>query len=404
MITFFFILWNILLWMSIYLLVHTYLLYPIILKILSRNKTTNSLIYPKDELPQVSILMSLFNEEEIIKKKIESLLQQNYPSEKIDIYIGSDNSTDATNDIVQQYVNIKNNSILFFPFSSRQGKPGIINQLAQHSFKKNGKGNHHILIITDASVLLSPDTIYHLVKHFKNPKIGLVDAHMQHIGIQEEGISISEDQYINKEVQIKYREGIIWGKMMGPFGGCYALHSDCFTLVPHNFLVDDFYIAMHVLENNKNVINDLDAICKESVSHEISEEYRRKARISAGNFQNLAVYKHLLFPHQKSLAFTFLSHKVLRWLGPFFIILSYISNVFLAVDGNLFYSILLIFQTILIFFIPILDLFLQKIEIHISILRSVRYFFTMNLALLEGFVNYIKGIKSNVWEPTKRTS
>lgn len=392
------------LWLSISLLVYSYVIFPLILNLLSRHKKKNPIVFQKEEtLPHVSILMSLFNEEQVIIDKLNTLIQQNYPPEQLDVYIGSDHSSDQTNMLVESFISKHHlSNFHFFPYTDRQGKPGVINQLVERAKNQHGTGKEHILIITDASVLLDSNTVFQLIKHFKNDQIGLVDSHMQHIGLQKEGISQSEDQYISGEVHIKHMESILNGKMMGPFGGCYAIRSDLFTPVPHNFLVDDFYLAMHVLNQGKNAINELDAICSETVSHEIHEEYRRKKRISAGNFQNLNHYKHLLLPSNTSIAFNFWGHKLIRWLGPFLIILSFLSNLFLGIYGNLFYIILLSFQTVLIFIIPIFDIVLQQFNIHIIIMRSIRYFFIMNLALLEGFINYLKGIKSNVWQPTKR--
>ncbi len=381
----------------------SYFIYPILLQFLAKNKTRNSIIYQANEsLPNISVLMSLYNEEKVILKKLESLYHQDYPKENYQVFIGSDHSSDQTNSIITTFIQENNiDNFHFSPFKIRQGKPGVINQLVKKAKEKYGNKNH-IFISTDASVILNNNVLFHLAKHFKNEQIGLVDSNLKHTGIETEGISKSEDNYISKEVQIKNNESLYSGKMMGPFGACYAIRSELYKPVPSNYLVDDFYLSMHVLDQGKDVINDLDAICYESVSQHMDEEFRRKARISAGNFQNLATYLHLLNPLRGKIAFNFLSHKVLRWLGPFFILASFFSNFFLLFQNNLFYFILFTFQAILIFFIPIFDWILQKLNINIGVLRTIRYFFVMNLALLKGFFNYFKGIKSNVWQPTKR--
>src|SRR5690606_16045091 len=101
-----------------------------------------------------------------------------------------------------------------------------------------------------------------------------------------------------------YREGLIWGTMMGAFGGLYSIRKSFFAPVPRNFLVDDFYITMHALAKGKLAINELSAVSYEDASNKISEEFRRKVRISAGNFQNLSVYKKLLWPPFTGLAFS----------------------------------------------------------------------------------------------------
>jgi hypothetical protein len=91
--------------------------------------------------------------------------------------------------------------------------------------------------------------------------------------------------YISREVLIKQHESILWGTMMGPFGGCFAIRSELYEPVPKNFLVDDFYINMKVLEKGYQCINNLNALVFEDISNNLSDEFKRKVRISTGNFQ-----------------------------------------------------------------------------------------------------------------------
>jgi cellulose synthase/poly-beta-1,6-N-acetylglucosamine synthase-like glycosyltransferase len=224
---------------------------------------------------------------------------------------------------------------------------------------------------------------------------------MVNVGMKMEGISTVENEYITTEVQIKHLEGIVFGKMVGPFGGCYAIRSNYFSKIPPKYLVDDFYIAMRAFEKGGLAINEMNAKCFEAVSHDINEEYRRKSRISAGNFQNLATFKHLIWK-MNSLSFAFFSHKVLRWLGPFFIIFAFLSSGVLSLTGNFYYQVLFFLLNVFLFVIPVLDVLFKKLKINVLVFRKVRYFLLMNIALLEGFIKYINGIKNNVWEPPKR--
>jgi len=343
--------------------------------------------------------MAAHNEEAVIEDKIESLLAQDYPQEKVTIYIGSDNSTDQTNGIIhgyaQQYEHIK-----LYPFSTRQGKPGIINQLAQEALWESDVEQEQLFLMTDASVMLSVDVFSQLAAHFKNPEVGLVDAHMIYTGSQAAGISASEQSYLSSEVLLKSNESKLWGTMIGPFGGCFMLRSELFFPVPKRFLVDDFFLAMKVLQRGYKVINELDAKCYESVSHEISEEFKRKKRISTGNFQNLNYFKGLLNP-LRPLGFAFWSHKVLRWLGPFFILAMLGSAVVLALGSGFFLGVASLLVGLVIG-VPIVDKLLSIAGVHFSLFRNVRYFVMMNVALLVGFFNFLKGVENSVWEPTKR--
>jgi len=391
---------EIIFWISSIGLIHTYVVYPKLLYFLAKGKKNNKILFQKDDdLPFVSVLMAAYNEDDIIAEKLKSLFELDYPIDKIHMNIGSDCSSDQTNPIVEKLTSKKNN-FTFFPFKTRRGKPNIINELIDHASKLCPIGDNHILLLTDASVMIEPLTLFHLVKHFKNPKIGIVDSNILNTGLSGEGISKSENQYIRNEVMMKHYEGLIWGNMIGPLGGCYAIRSTAFTKVPPNFLVDDFYICMKALEMGVDAINDLDAICHEPVPQAMNEEYRRKRRISSGNFQNLRVFKHLLRPN--GIGFAFFSHKVLRWMGPFFIILIGISLFFLFLKQIWYFPLFFYIFLIGIVVIPLLDFIFKKIGLNNSILRNITYFNYMNLALLEGFLKYYNGIKNSVWEPPKR--
>lgn len=394
-------------WLCVYCVFHSYVLYPVVLKVLAASKKNNQQVYERadDNLPQVSFVMSLYNEEGVIARKMATLLASDYPKDKLHIYIGSDASADKTNSLVAAIAQADSN-IHFFPFQERRGKPSVINDLIAKAKAAHGNAPDHVIIISDANVFLEPYTIFELVKHFKNPAIGLVDSNIQNpktAELNKTGIAASEKQYISGEVQLKHWEGKLWGCTMGPLGGCYGLRALYFEPIPPNFLVDDFYVAMKVFEQGGRAINELEAICYESVPEAIQEEFRRKTRISAGNFANLAVFKHLLWPPTSALGFTFLSHKVLRWYGPFFILIAYVS---LAVLGyyyeNQFYASLFILQTFGLFGIPFLDWLLKRCKINLVPIRYITYFIAMNVALFKGFLNYLKGTQNGIWQPTKR--
>src|SRR5690606_20929272 len=143
-----------------------------------------------------------------------------------------------------------------------------------------------ILILTDANVYFEPHTIYELVKHYKNSEIALVGGLIINTNIKKTGISYQEKTYLSNENLIKYREGILWGTMVGAFGGVYSIRKENEHPVPKNYVRDEFYITMHVIQDGKKAITELTATCYEDISNIIKEEFKRKVRISIGNFQN----------------------------------------------------------------------------------------------------------------------
>lgn len=390
-------------WICVFLLVYTYLIYPLIIKLLHRLYTPNQVFYLANEpLPTVAILMAAYNEEEVIAQKIDSVLQSAVacPNAKVNFYIGSDNSSDATNSIVENYAS-QHANLKFYPFKTRQGKQSIINQLAADAKKSFGE---HIIIITDASVMFSESTIYEIIKHFKNQDIAIVESNIVGTGLNKAGISKIETKYVSGEILYKYYEGKIFEVISGPMGGCYAIRASYFSPVPPNFMVDDFFITMTALGKGGKAIVEPKAICYEGISQQLNEEIRRKTRIGTGNYQNLVHFSRLWlkFPFTK-LSIVLFSHKILRWIGPMLILGSTLSLLPLATN-NLMYSLLLLWHLTLIFIIPLIYIFLEKKQIHISILRTVTYFFAANYALLKGFFNFLKGVNSGIWEPTKRNN
>ncbi len=387
-------------WCSAFAIVHSYVLYPFLLQLLAlKNKKLVAEYSQSEQLPKVAVLMSLFNEEEVIDAKIESIYKTSYPLDKLQVLIGSDNSTDNTNSIVAAK-QIKFPALQFVVFKQRQGKQNIINQLIERT-------DAAILILSDANVFFEEATIYELVKHFAAPNIGLVDSNMINRGLKKEGISYQEKAYISREVLIKNCEGQLWGTMMGPFGGCYALRRELHEKVPSTFLVDDFYINMKVFEKGKNAINNLKARVYEDVSNNLNIEFKRKIRIATGNFQNLRTFKSFLNPfghhpaNLRALFFCYFSHKVLRWWGPFFLILIFFNLLILTILGSSFYAIIfgLYFLSLII---PLVDYLLKNFNIHFSLLRFITHFYSMNLALFIGFFRALRGVKSGIWTPTKR--
>ena len=371
------------------LILHTYVFYPLFMILIYRNSNHNQLLfYSDDELPSIAILIAAHNEEKVIEKKILSVFNTNYPSSKLKVFIGSDASTDRTDQIISNLTNTYSN-IEFIKFKGRVGKISIINHLQSLC-------DEPVLILSDANVIFKQNTIFELVKYFKDSNVGLVSANIIKESSNNDGISYQEKKYLNFENKIKASESYAFNFIMGAEGGCYAIRNNLFSKVPSNFIVDDFFITMQVLERkNYALLNNL-AICIEDVTTDISSEYRRKVRISSGNFQNLFFFKHLLFDFS-SICFAFWSHKVLRWLTPFFIFICLFSSVFLIPYHKFFIWISCIQLLFLLF--PLFNYFFKFNNVF---LKFIAHFYLMNFALFEGFIKFIKGIKSSIWEPINR--
>ena len=212
---------HIIFWTAALALFHTYVLYPVLVRLLAAKKCDNDIVYSRGEADfGVTVIVPAHNEESVIREKLLSVVSSDYLADKIEILVGSDASTDSTNRIVREIVaEYKNVRLVEF---ARSGKPSILNALVELS-------SNDIIIFTDANVMFTKSTVFELIKHYKNSTIDLVDSNMQYNDARPEGIGMQESSYLNSDAQVKRAEGLLWGTMMGPFGGCYSIRRSKYT-------------------------------------------------------------------------------------------------------------------------------------------------------------------------------
>lgn len=391
-------------WGCLALLAHSYVFYPLLLAFLARGKTLPRERFENDdELPEIAVLMAVYNEEAVLEETLHSILASEYPSEKMHIWIGSDGSTDRSDAIVRSFGE-RHPNLRLTVFGGRNGKIRIINRLAAEATELFADPASALFVLCDANVVWTPTLARRLAGHFKRREVGLVGAAVKDKTRRHAGIGDAEEAYIGQENLVKYREGVLWGSVIGAFGACYAMRASLFSPVPTHHIVDDFYLTFQCLEKGSRAIVDLEAVCHEAVSTEIGEEFRRKSRIATGNFQNLQRFRRFLRPWNSSFAtfFAFWSHKGLRWCGPFLLLGMMVSAAGLAFFSP-FYG-LVVIALAGSFALAGLDEWMSRREggRHVKLFRLIRYFYSMNAALLLGFVRYLKGPGTSVWEPTKR--
>ncbi len=369
--------------LTAFLLIYTYILYPYFLKKKAAGKTLSLKAFTRqDDLPEIHILIPVQNEEKVIAEKLNSILRSAYPKERIRIYIGLDNCTDSTKAIIESGFS---DSVHLTEFSERQGKPSVLNRLvAGQDFKDNT-----LLLLTDANVLFSENTIFELVKYFRDEQVGLVDANIQPKRVTNE----NENLYWDYENSIKEDETLVFHCITGPSGGCYAIRKSLFMPVPSNFLVDDFYIGFSIAVRQYHTLFNKEAVCYEDIITGWKQEFTRKIRIATGNFQNLWHFKKQALNPFGMPGFVFLSHKVLRWKTPFLLLLLY---YILLLECTLPVLLLTIG-------LPLLDLLFAIVGTQLKPLRRFHYFLLMNMAVFIGFIRFCSGVKSNVWQPTVRS-
>ena len=390
---------QIILILSILLVIYNYLVYPFLISVLAEGKKMNGVVYAPNELPKIAIVFAAYNEEKVIVSKMRNLDTLNYPVELLDIHIGLDHPDDATAELLSQEKDIKF-PVFVHHFKERSGKANVLNKLFSYSLNKS---DYQVIVLMDANIISSENCLFELVKHFKNEDVGLVGAVIENAINDQTEIAKQEKFYIHKESKMKVNEGLLFESTIGAFGACYAIRPKFIKTIPSNFLMEDFYLSMHVLEMDAKCITEARAIVYEDLPGSIEEEFKRKRRISTGNFQNLKTYISFLWKKPFKVSFPFFSHKILRWLSPIFLIAAIISSTLLFILNAqvLFHKIFFVLMLVNLI-LPILDIALTRMNINVNLLRLHRYFLSMNFAMFLGFIDWVKGVKTNIWKPTER--
>jgi len=332
--------------------------------------------------PLVSVVFAAYNESSIIEAKIRSIYNTNYPIDKLSVWIGSDLSNDGTDEIIR---NLQSEfpQLNLHVNDNRSGKSATINSLIEQTTAE-------VIIATDANILFKETTIEELVRPIALQKATAVAGTLAYeAGGVINSTATNEKVYLSLENAIRRAESRKHGICFGMEGGLYSMRKSFWKPIPPNTFMEDFFQTVQLIASDQKVLFNEAAIGLEDVSTSLREEYKRKIRISIGNWQNLIRFYPLLFKHPYPFGILFLMHKVLRWLTPHLYLIALIAG--------LFTSQWLIISIVLIG-LPVSQFILMSF----GLATPLAYFYVMNTALFVGFLRYLKGVKSSVWQPTKR--
>ncbi len=374
-------------WLSVFSIIYSYSLYPFLLVIFYR-LFGRPVIKDSSFTPTVGVLIPVHNEEAVIRKKIDNILSLNYPKDKLSIWVGSDLSTDRTEEFVKEYNDPR---IHLWRSPARAGKTGILNNLVPQI-------DAEIILFTDANTMHQKDCLRAIACNLADPSVGAVAGHIEHVQDSDQDDQFGESMYRKFESKQKYMEGMLHSTISA-FGGFYAIRKSLFKPIPPNsYSNDDVLIPMSIIRQKFRVIYEPLAKSVEDNTGSVSSEFHRRIRIGAGNFQAFSWLIDFLNPFKGWPFFCFLSHKVSRWFSPFFFVTAAVTCFILSLSGQeAVYRML--FAAGSIFLVTGL---LHKI-IALRITRHIYYFLMMNIALILGFLRFICGIKSAAWSRTERS-
>jgi len=379
-------------WFAVLLLLHAYLIYPFSLRIF-KIFSNKSPVTNRDYLPSVSILIAAYNEEKVIAERIENILNLDYDINKIEVIIGSDCSSDRTNEILYEkgkeinWIKVKN-------FSLRRGKAAVLNDLA-------GLAENEILVFSDANTNFEKIALVNLISEFVDEKVGGVCGRLVLVEPKDDFDKTNRERlYWQYETQLKKLEGNL-GTLIAANGGIYAIRKKLYTKFPvEEAITDDLFQTLAVLKQGYDFKYAFDAVAVEEISKEIITEFRRKVRFAATNFQTLKHFKSLLIPKNLLLSYAFFSHKVIRWFVPVLLIILFITNILLYNYDDLYQ--LIFYVQVGLYLSALIGLILNKLKINIAIFSIIYYYVFTNLALLVGLFKFLFKKHAYTWDSTPR--
>lgn len=388
---------EIIFWSSFFLIVFSYVIYPVILFFLSacyQAFVDSKYMYVRKErrkardidLPDIAVVLAAYNEEKHIADRIKNIFEQIYPNNKIFVYVGADGCTDKTVECCQQ---LSYDNLYIFDYAENRGKVSVLNDLVKEV-------KQDIILFTDANTYFVDNNIMRMVRYFADRDTGAVCGELNLV--KHDGSSNDDGLYWKYERFLKFHENRL-NALLGANGANYAIRKELFEPFPEDTIIDDFVSALNIRLKDYRLAYAIDAVAIEDVPYDQKEEYTRRVRIGVGNYQVLFRYLSVLNPRRGFLSFSFFSHKLLRWLTPHFMLLMLIGSGLLIHEG--WYLSLFIFQLLVYLFVFVAE-FTNKTTHLPGLPRLIVFFVNMNVALLVGFYRFISKRADNVWVRTKR--
>lgn len=376
---------------SLIFLFSAYILYGLALRLINSIKgTAANKSYDETYLPEISVIIPAYNEENVILEKIENTLELDYPELKKKIYVITDGSTDNTPDLVEKH---HPNEVALFHEDTRKGKTAALNRIIPHITTK-------ISLFTDANTMLTPNTLRSMAKRFSNSSTGMVAGEKTVIASKEEQSAQSEGAYWKYESWQKKNEALLHSAM-GTAGELFAIRTSLFRDLPEDTLLDDFMLSMNILRQGYRIDYAPEAKAIEYGSVSIAEEMKRKIRIAAGGIQSILRSWDLLNPIRYGwISLCLFTHRFFRWtLAPLLLLALLLGSAHwmtYSVIGQLFFWGQL--------FLIALGLTLWRFD-QLSVPRILHipsYIYLMHIAVIAGWFRYFRGKQQVNWERAKR--
>jgi poly-beta-1,6-N-acetyl-D-glucosamine synthase len=382
-------------WISLAVLFYCYIGYGLLVFFITGLKSLlgKKEIQEKGNLLPITLVVTAYNEEKILRQKIANALAIDYPAGQLQLLFITDGSTDGSENILQEFPSIRS-----MHQAERKGKYAAIKRVMQQV-------QTPIVVFSDANTMLNPDCIKKIVRHYANEKTGGVAGEKKIIRSKDiSAVGEAEGWYWQYESFMKKLDNRL-NTVTGAAGELFSIRTALFKELDDDLILDDFVISMQVCLQGYIIAYEPGAYATEQPSLSLAEEEKRKVRISAGAYQSVGYLKECLniFKHPL-LSFQYISRRLLRWIFcPAMLMLVFFSNIFIVTEqpGIVFYSLALVIQ-ILFYLLAVAGWLIVRSGKKAGLLTIPFYFVFMNYCLVKGFIKFAKGRQSVLWEKSLR--
>jgi cellulose synthase/poly-beta-1,6-N-acetylglucosamine synthase-like glycosyltransferase len=367
-------------------LFYTYAGYPLLLALISTLRPQR--VRRGTLEPTVTLIITAYNEERALPAKLENSLALDYPRELTEIIVASDCSSDRTDEIARDF---SARGVLLYRQSERLGKTA-----AQNAAVEQAHGE--IIIFSDATSHYQPDVIRTLMSNFADSKVGCVAGRLVYVDPADSRVGRGTRSYWSYETFLKKHESRA-GSLIGASGCLYAVRRSAYVPLYHE-ACSDFIIATKMVEQGLRAVYEPNAVCTEHTNRRSGAELKMRVRVIAQTFADLWRHRSMLNPLRSGFyAVQLLSHKVMRYLVPFFLMAIFAGSGVLA-PNSLFHRMVFVAQ-LGCYACALLAWLLERAGVHNRLLALPQYFVLANVASLIAFYQFLRGERYAHWEPVR---
>jgi cellulose synthase/poly-beta-1,6-N-acetylglucosamine synthase-like glycosyltransferase len=376
-------------WLSAAALLYTYVGYPLLVALVSmvRPRTRRRGAFE----PTVSVIITAYNEERDLAAKLENTLALDYPRELLEIIVASDCSSDRTDEIAQDFAS---RGVRLYRQPERLGKT-----TAQNSAVECGRGE--ILLFSDATTMYDPGVLRAMMPNFADSTVGCVAGRLIYVDPTKSSVGRGAVSYWSYETFLKKYESRACS-LIGASGCLYAVRRSAYLpLYPEAH--GDFIIATKMIQQGLRTVFEPEAVCTEETNRRIDNELKMRVRVIAQTFTDLWRHRAMLNPFRSGFfALQLISHKVMRYSVPFFLMALFGASAILA-SGSLSYG--TVFAAQIGFYIcAALAWVLDWTGVRSRLLAFPQYFVITNLASVMALYKLLCGERYARWEPIREST